>query len=286
MILITGGTGNVGAAIVRNLRDAGEKVRVLTRDPAGRSVPDGVEVAAGDLTRPDSLATALSGVEQVFLMSPTFVGVDGFLAAASGADLRHVVLLSSSSVMASPPGFIGEQHLKLEQAVAASGVPWSFVRPGAFMTNDLAWAAQINNGGVVRGIYADAAMAPIDPRDIAAVAVRALIERRSGVAYLLTGPQSLTQAERVQIIAEVIGRPLRFEEVAPDRYKEQMLRHGTPEPVIAQLIAGLASRVGQAAEISSVVEEVTGRPPFTYAQWVAHHAAAFGPAARTRVRQR
>ncbi|WP_214414997.1 SDR family oxidoreductase [Sphaerisporangium fuscum] len=277
MILVTGSTGNVGANVVRQLLDAGEKVRVMTRNPSDRSFPDGVEVVPGDLTRPETLPEALSGIERAFLF-PVFTGVDGFLDAARQAGLQHVVLLSSSSVTYSTPGLIGEQHLRLERAVEASGLPWTFVRPDAFMTNDLSWAPQIINGGVVHGVYGDAALAPVDPRDIAAVAVRALLDERAGEAYLLTGPQSLTQVERVRIIGETIGRPLRFEEVPREQFREQLLRHGMPAPVADELIDGFAARDGRTAEISPAVEEVTGRPAFTYAQWAAHRAAAFDPA--------
>ncbi|GAA3465552.1 NAD(P)H-binding protein [Nonomuraea roseola] len=277
MILVTGAAGNVGANVVRQLLDAGEKVRVMTRNPGDRSFPDGVEVVAGDLTQPETLPGALSGIERAFLF-PVFTGVGGFLDAARQTGLRHVVLLSSSTVTFSTPGLIGEQHLQVERAVAASGLPWTFVRPDAFMSNDLVWAPQIAGGEVVRGVYGNAALAPVDPRDIAAVAVRALLDQRAGEAYVLTGPQSLTQIERVRIIAETIGRPLRFEEVPREQFREQMLRHGMPAPVIDELLDGLAARDGKTAEISPAVEEVTGRPSFTYAQWVAHHAAAFVPA--------
>jgi len=276
MILVTGGAGNVGANVVSQLLDAGEKVRVMTRHPGDRSFPDGVEVVAGDLARPETLPTALSGVERAFLF-PAFIGVDGFLDTARHTGLRHVVLLSSSTVLSATPGLVGEQHLRVERAVAASGLPWTFVRPGGFMTNDLVWAPQIVNGGVVRGVYGNAATAPIDPRDIAAVTVQALLNQPAGEAYVLTGPQSLTQIERVRIIAETIERPLRFEEVSRERFREQMLAHGMPAPVIEQLFDGLAARDGKSAEVSPVVEEVTGRPAFTYAQWVAHRAAVFNP---------
>ncbi|MFI6596496.1 NAD(P)H-binding protein [Nonomuraea sp. NPDC050536] len=275
MILVTGGTGNVGANIVRELLDAGEKVRVMTRNPTDHSLPDGVEVVPGDLTRPETLPAALSGVDRAFLF-PVFNGVDGFLEAAREAELRHVVLLSSSTVTFATPGWIGEQHLLLEQAVEASGLPWTFVRPDWFMTNDLVWAPQIVNGGVVRGVHGNAALAPVDPRDIAAVAARALLDRRVGEAYVLTGPESLTQIDRVRIIAETIGRPLRFEEQPRDQFRQQMLHHGMPAPAIDELIEGLAARDGKPEQPVPTVQEVTGRPAFTYAQWVAQRAADFG----------
>ncbi|MFE3454261.1 NAD(P)H-binding protein [Nonomuraea sp. NPDC059194] len=275
MILVTGGAGNVGANVVRQLLDAGEKVRVVTRDPSDRSFPDQVEVVPGDLTRPDTLPAALSGVDRAFLF-PVHNAVDGFLEAARQADLQHVVLLSSAAITYATPGWIGEQHLRLEQAVAASGLPWTFVRPDAFMTNDLAWTPQIANGGVVRGTYGNAAVAPVDPRDIAAVAVRALLDQRVGEAYVLTGPQSLTQIDRVRIIAETIGRPLRFEEQPRERFRELLIRHqGLPAPVVDELLDQLAERDGKTAQVLPTVEEVVGRPAFTYAEWVAHRAAQF-----------
>lgn len=274
MILVTGGTGNVGANVVGQLLDAGEKVRVITRNPGAHAFLDQVEVVSGDLTRPETLPAALSGVERAFLF-PVFNAVDGFLDAAKEAGLRHVVLLSSAAVTYPTPGWVGEQHARLEQAVEASGLAWTFVRPDAFMTNDLAWAPQIVNGGVVHGVYGNAALAPVDPQDIAAVAVRALLDQRIGQAYELTGPESLTQIDRVRIIAETIGRPLRFEELPRERFQEQLEHHGMPAPAAAELIDGLAARDGKSARVLPTVENVTGRPAITYAQWVARHAAAF-----------
>jgi uncharacterized protein YbjT (DUF2867 family) len=277
MILVTGGAGNVGANVVRQLLDAGEKVRVITRNPSDRSFPDQVEVVPGDLTRPETLPAALSGVDRAFLF-PVYNGLDGFLEAARRADLQHVVLLSSAAVEFPPPGWIREVHLQLERAVAASGLPWTYLRPEAFMTNDLAWKHQIVNGGVVRGAYGNAPTAPIDPRDIAAVAVRALLDQRVGEAYVLTGPQSLTQIDRMRIIAETIGRPLRFEEQPREEFREQLLLYGIPEPAVDHFLDGLATRDGKTAPVLPTVEEVTGRLAVTYAQWVARRAAEYDSA--------
>ncbi|GAA3310851.1 NAD(P)H-binding protein [Nonomuraea dietziae] len=277
MILVTGATGNVGSHVVRQLLDAGEKVRVMTRNPSGRAFPEQVEVATGDLTQPQSLTAALSGVERAFLF-PVFQGVDGFLGVAKRAGLRHVVMLSSISVTWSVPSWVGEVHLRLERSVQASGLPWTFVRPDGLTTNDLVWASQIIDGDVVRGRYGDAATAPVDPRDIAAVAVRSLLDGRAGQGYSVTGPQSLTPIDRLRIIAETIGRPLRWEEQSEAWFRDEMARLGMPAQGIDDYVDALTARVGKTAEVLPTVEQVTGRPPFTYAQWVADHTAAFGTA--------
>ncbi|TMR24881.1 NAD-dependent epimerase/dehydratase family protein [Nonomuraea turkmeniaca] len=120
MILVTGATGNVGSHVVRQLLEAGQKVRVITRNPSGQAFPDQVEVATGDLTQPESLTEALSGIERAFLF-PFFQGVDGFLDVAKRAGLRHVVMLSSISVTWSVPSWVGEAHLRLERSVQRPG---------------------------------------------------------------------------------------------------------------------------------------------------------------------
>ncbi|GAA3507590.1 uncharacterized protein YbjT (DUF2867 family) [Streptosporangium album] len=273
MILVTGATGNVGRNVVRQLLDAGEKVRAITRHPESAGLPDGVEVLPGDLTRPETLPAALRGVEQAFLF-PVFGSLDDFLRIGKESGLEQVVLLSSGAVTFPTPNWIGDRHLECERAVEESGLSWTHVRPGMFMANDLAWAAQIAAGDVVRAPYGDAAAAPIDERDIAAVAVRALLDRQAGEAHLIGGPESLTQIERVRILGEAIGRELRFEELPREQAREHMIGQLPPQAVDFML-DGLASAVGRTAEVSPVVEQVTGRPAHTYAQWAAHHADDF-----------
>ncbi|MFF0308182.1 NAD(P)H-binding protein [Streptosporangium sp. NPDC004379] len=273
MILVTGATGNVGRNVVRQLLDAGEKVRAITRDPARADLPGDVEVLPGDLTRPETLPVALRGVDKAFLF-PVFGSLGDFLRIGAEAGLRHVTLLSSSAVTIPEPNWIGEQHIACERAVQDSGLAWTFVRPGAFMTNDLNWAPQIRHGDVVRVPYGEAAMAPIDERDIAAVAVRSLLDEHAGRSHVLTGPRSLTQAERVRIIGEAIGRPLRLEEQPREEAREHLVRR-MPAQGVDFLLDALAASVGREAQVLPTVEEVTGRPAHTYEEWAAHHAGDF-----------
>ncbi|HEV7896787.1 MAG TPA: SDR family oxidoreductase [Planosporangium sp.] len=275
MILVTGATGNVGRQVVNQLLDAGEKVRAISRDPARAGLPAEVEVLRADLGEPDTLPAALRGVDRAYLF-PVSGRLDGFLAAARDARLDRIVLLSSLAVTFDPLDPIGQAHAGCERAVADSGLPWTFVRPGAFMANDLAWAPAIRAGDVVRGPYGDAATAPIDERDIAAVAVRALLdEGHAGRAYELSGPESLTTVDRVRLIGEAIGRDLRFEEQAPEEARRQMAGYGVPPAIVDALLAMFASAVGTTAPVLPAVEEVTSRPPYRYARWVERHAADF-----------
>lgn len=271
MILVTGATGNVGRNVVAQLVDAGEKVRAAARNPERVSFPEGVEVVRADLDDPSTLPAALEGVDRAFLF-PVPGGTEGFVDAAK--DLERVALLSSSAVSMPEPNGIGLAHLAHERVLAASGLQWTFVRPGGFMTNDLAWAPAVETG-VVRAPFGEGASAPIDERDIAAVAVSALLDdSHVGQTYDLSGPESLTVVERVRIIGEVLGRELLFEEQEPAEARAQMVQY-MPESVVDDVLAAFGSLVGTTAPVLPAVREVTGRAPFTYASWVAHHEADF-----------
>ena len=137
------------------------------------------------------------------------------------------------------------------------------------------WAPQIRAGDVVRWPYADAPTAPIDERDIAAVAVRVLCEEfHGGKDYVLTGPQSLSQFEQVSIIGEVIGRALRFEEISPEEARHE-LSGVMPPPVVAMLLNAWAAGIGQPAFVTSTVADITGRPARTFRDWAIDHADEF-----------
>ena len=162
----------------------------------------------------------------------------------------------------------------MERQIRESGLAWTFVRPGMFAANALGWwAAQIREHDVVRWPYGDAATAPIDELDIAAVAVHTLLDDvHSGADYVITGPQSLTQREQVLIIGDVIGRKLQFEEITPDDARREL---GFPPAAMNMLLNAWSAAVGLPAYVTTTVAEVTGRGARTFAEWVANHEEAF-----------
>ncbi|MFB9904620.1 NAD(P)H-binding protein [Allokutzneria oryzae] len=275
-ILVTGATGNVGRNVVEMLLAEGAPVRATSRVPETSGLPAEADVRAADLTRPETLADALSGVDKVYLFpEPETVGA--FVELAQGAGVRHVVLLSSLS--AKEPGAesdaIGRRHVLVERALEASTMDWTFVRPGAFAANTLQWAKSIREEGVVRAPYANANIAPVHEKDIAAVAVRALLDDgHAKKAYELTGPESLTQLRQVELIAEAVGRPVRFDELTPEQTREQMSRW-VPQGVVDSLLGYLAEAEQRTAEIFDITEKITGRRARTFADWAADHVDDF-----------
>src|SRR6266705_3453890 len=145
-----------------------------------------------------------------------------------------------------------------------------------FAANALSWwAQQIRAGDVVRWPHLAAPTAPIDERDIAAVAVRALCEDgHAGAEYVLTGPQSLSQCEQVSTIARVIGHSLRIEEISPDEARRELLRIG-PLAAVNMLLDAWAAAIGQPAHVTSTVAEITGAQAKTFLEWATDTRQSF-----------
>jgi len=125
----------------------------------------------------------------------------------------------------------------------------------------------------VRWPYGDAPTAPTDERDVAAVAVRALLDaRHDGDELVITGPDSLTQREQVAILGDAIGRPLRFEELTPDEARREL---PFPPAALEMLMKAWSAAIGQPALVTDVIEQVTGRRARSFAEWARDHAADF-----------
>ncbi|MEU4744034.1 NAD(P)H-binding protein, partial [Actinosynnema sp. NPDC023658] len=234
MIVVTGATGNVGRTLVRLLVEAGEQVTAVSRGISAPDVPPGVRGVRADLSEPASLEPALAGADALFLLTSGdfLAGAGGGTAVrevldrARGAGVRRVVLLSSQGVETL------HHPSHLEDAVRASGLEWTVLRPGAFASNAFAWAGTIRADRVAAAPFGDVALPAVDPDDIAAVAAVALREDgHGGRTYVLTGPAALTPRQQVAAIADALGEPVRFVELTRAEAAAGMARF-MPEPVV------------------------------------------------------
>ncbi|HTP34896.1 MAG TPA: NAD(P)H-binding protein [Candidatus Acidoferrales bacterium] len=279
-ILIIGGTGNIGREVVTQLTATRAHVRALVRNPDAARLPPQVEVMRADLTCPDTLDPCLSGIDTVFLVwtAPPAAVAPAIERIAKHA--RRIVFLSAPLKTPHPffqqpnPSRLLAEHI--ERTIEASGLEWTHLRPGMFALNSRHfWGPQIRAGGIVRWPYLAAPTAPIDERDIAAVAVLTLTGNgHAGMEYVLTGPQSLSQHEQISTIGSVIGRPLLVDELSPDQARREGLA-GMPAPVVSKLLDAWAAAIGQPAFVTSTVREMTGRPARTFLEWVTANAAVF-----------
>ena len=245
---------------------------------------DDVEVVTGDLTVPESLEAALRGVGAVFLVWTAPPATAPAVVERLATCARRVVFLSSPHQTPHPffqqPNLMAVLHADIERLIAAAGLESTIIRPGMFASNALSWwASAIRAGGVVRWPYGAAETAPVDDRDVAAVAARTLYQDgHAGGDYVLTGPESLSQAEQVSIIGDVIGRRITFEELSPEEFRRET-EGSWPRPVVDMLLDAWGATIGRPAFMTSTVAGILGSAR-SFRQWVADHAGAFleGPA--------
>ncbi|MEV0425626.1 NAD(P)H-binding protein [Micromonospora sp. NPDC050495] len=279
-VLVTGATGRIGRAVVDLLTNAGVPVRALVRRAdSAATLPTDVEIVTGDLTVPESLDAALHAVGTVFLVWTAPPQTAAAVVDRLAAHTQRVVYLSAPHRTPHPffqqPNPMAALHAEIERLIAATGVDSTIIRPGMFASNALLWwAAAIRGDGVVRWPYGAAETAPVDDRDVAAVVARTLHESgHAGGDYVLTGPESLTQAEQVRIIGDALGRRLTFEEMPPDEF-----RRATPEasrPAVDMLLAAWNAATGRPAHVTSTVSDLLGRPARTFRQWATDHTISF-----------
>jgi (4-alkanoyl-5-oxo-2,5-dihydrofuran-3-yl)methyl phosphate reductase len=277
--LITGATGTVGRLLVSRLAATGASVRAMSRQGGQADFPEGVEGWSADLNDPAAVRGAMAGVRRVFLLSG---GPDGprqdRIAAGAAAELgiEHVVKLSVLGVTEGAADPITQWHRDGEDAVLGSGVPCSFIRPGAFMSNTLNWAPAIASGTLAIP-FADLTVAAIDPADIAAVACRLLVSPLpSGAGYPVTGPEAITPRQQAAVLAGLLARPLHVTDVPAAQARDELVQYGMAPVLADAVIASMGSPLnGYGQTPTPVVEQVTGVPPRSFRDWAAAHLSAF-----------
>lgn len=209
-VLVIGGTGTVGGEIVRRLATEGAPVRVMVRSAEkAAALPGSVEGVVGDLARPESLGQAFAGADTVFLLTPLsetetqegLAAVD----AAKAAGARRLVHMSvyRAAEAQQIPHF--RSKVPIEEAVAASGIAFTILRPCTFYQNDLWYQEAIFQHGVYPQPIGHVGVSSVDVRDIADAAVNALLRPgHEGQTCPLVGPEALTGPR----IAEAYGRHL------------------------------------------------------------------------------
>jgi uncharacterized protein YbjT (DUF2867 family) len=278
MLLVTGATGNIGTELVKQLAAQGVPLRVVSRDKAKVSALDQrVDRILGDLRHRSTVQLAVSGVERVFMISLIYdesqVADQMLIEEAQRAGVRQIVKISSLGVHLAEGNAIGRLHREKEQVIEKSGMAWTFLRPGSFMSNALQWAPTIKAEGTVFNPMGEGKYAPIAPRDIARVAALALTTSgHEGKAYDLTGPELLSTPEQVQILSKILGKPIECVDIPVGVVAERLQKLG----VSAFLATGLISlwnriKEGNGAFQNNEVERLTGHPAQTFEDWAREH---------------
>ncbi|WP_434594543.1 NAD(P)H-binding protein [Streptomyces sp. A5-4] len=275
--LVTGSRGRVGSTLIELLHSKGLGVRAASAAPEKLVPPAGVATVRCDLNDPTTFAAALDSVTSVFLYA-NGSHIDAFITAARAAGVEHVVLLSSSSVLAPDPTNdpIARSHFLVEQALtAADGLTATFLRPGPFATNAFQWSRAAKAGGPIDHPFPLSQADPIHEADIADSALAVLTTPAlQGAAYLLTGPESLSAATQIELLGRATGQDIAVNVVGRDAWKQSVAGH-IPGFVADALLGFWAQSDGSPVPLTRAVEELTGHPGRPFAQWARENAAAF-----------
>lgn len=283
MILVTGATGKNGNEIVKRLVAADVQVRAMVRNRARASTiaSPHVEVVEGDFDRPETLPGALAGIERAFLLTPSTERAQSqqiaFIDAARQSGIAHIVKLSMFGADARSPGRFQRYHAAAEAVLRASGIAYTVLRPNNFMQSLLNFRSTIIAQNHFYAAAGDGRVSVVDLRDIAEVAVAALTESgHEGKIYELTGPQALTHAEMAQYLSASLGRHVAFVDIPPEAMRDALVGVGLPAWRADGVVEDYASyRRGDAAAITSGVQDATGKAPRPFDEFAHDYVASF-----------
>lgn len=283
MILVTGATGSNGTEIVKHLATRNVQVRAMVRnrDRAKAIALPNVEVVEGDFDRPETMLSALAGVDRAFILTNSTERAEAqqiaFVDAAKQSGVKHIVKLSQFAADVNSPVRFLRYHAAVEATIQASGMAYTFLRPNLFMQGLLNFRSTIATQNAFYVAAGDAKVSTVDVRDIAEVAVAALTETgHEGKIYDLTGPQALTHTEMAERLSNALGRQIAFVDVSPKAMHDTLLSAGFPVWQADGLLEDYAHyRRNEAAAIASGVHDAIGKNPRSFEAFARDYATMF-----------
>ena len=281
-ILVTGATGNTGLLLVDQFAAAGKDFRVMVHTPTKAAlVQKGkAEVVIGDFIDTASLERALEGIERAYLVSPASPDMvkqqKAFVDVAKKTGLKRIVKLAALGTAPDSPVGLLRQHAEIEEYIKKSGIAYTLLRPHFFMENLLGNIGTIKSDSAIYSPLGDARISAISTADIAAVALRTLIEDgHAGKTYTLTGPEAVTYGRIADIVGEVIGRKVAYIPVSYDTAHGGMVKSGMPEWLVDDLVRLMKTwSKGAGDVVSPDVEKILGRKPVSLKEFFFRHKTA------------
>jgi NAD(P)H dehydrogenase (quinone) len=274
-IAITGATGQLGRLVIDKLKAklAAEQIVALVRRPE-KAADLGVPARAFDYDQPQTLAAALAGIDTLLLISSSEVGKreaqhSAVIAAAKQAGIGHIVYTSLLRADTSTLSLASE-HLFTEKAIAASGIPFTFLRNGWYLENYAAGVQGAVAHGALIGAAGTGRIAAAARADYADAAVAALTsEGHDGKVYELAGDTAFTLADLAAEISRQTGRDIPYNNLAPADYAPALTGAGVPAP-FAEMLAGWETPIAQGAlfDDGHALSKLTGRPTTSLADGV------------------
>ena len=282
-ILLIGATGTIGRHLLVELqkRSASFKALVRSTEKAVDMEKKGYRIAMGDLADPASLRRAMEGVQKVFLLSnPSEQQVklqSNAVQAAQMAGVRHIVKVSAIGTSLESPLQLARMHAATENEIMNSRMVWTFLHPHSVMQNWLSLVNQVREMGVFFSFTKEGKYAPVDARDVAAVAARVLTEPgHEFKTYELTGPESVSMKDVADALELALDRNIKIKAIAPENSYEALLHTGMPNWLARDLsMQNQSFAQGKGNDTSPDVELITGSRPISVKQFALDHAPVF-----------
>lgn len=252
MIVVSTPTGNIGSQLLPHLLAAGEQVRVIARDPSKlpSDVRDRVEVVQGASDDPAVIDQALAGADALFWVVPPSFQISDVpahyldftrpaVAAIKAHGVKHVVSVSSlGRKLGMKAGVVSAAHA-MEALLESSGAHHRGLWCPSFMDNTLRQLYPIKHqGAFYLPNAADLKVPHACTRDIAATAAKLLLDRSwsgpGGVAVM--GPEDLSHNDMAAILSDVLGSPVRYQEISLDAYREVLTSRGASAGMADSLV--------------------------------------------------
>jgi uncharacterized protein YbjT (DUF2867 family) len=281
-ILVTGASGNIGAPLVKELQTLGADFVILRSKPVTSNTVSNIETRVADFTDVAALTKAFSGIDTLFLLFPLVENkielAKNAAAAAKTAGVKHIVRSSGAGADSSSTFALPKLQGTIDDLLAATGIPTTFLRPGGFMQNYVAYQSQAIKDGTIYMADGGKPQALIDARDIAAVAARVLTSpsTHAGKAYMLTGGEDFTGAQAAETISKALGKSVQHVSIPTETAVATMNQWGMP-PFIINVVDSLNKIVsaGYASGVSPNAENILGRKPRTFAALVNENVGAW-----------
>lgn len=275
MILVTGAGGKTGKAVLDALAGQDEPIRAWVRRPKQANGLACADWIAGDMRDVPLWDAACKGVRAVYHICPNLHPAEVAICqlaldAARRAGVEHFVYHSVLHPQTAPMPHHWRK-LQCEEAIFASGLPFTILQPCAYMQNVLAYWPSISDQGIYPVPYAlDARLSLVDLWDVAAVATKVLTEAGHAAAiYELAGPEPLSQTEIAAALAEALGRPVQARRVDWDEWQADARQRGMGDEAIETLLAMFRyyDRYGLVGN-PNVLGWLLGRAPTTFTEFV------------------
>ncbi|WP_439616212.1 SDR family oxidoreductase [Shinella sp.] len=289
-VLVTGASGQLGRLVLDKLIASGKvapaDIIATTRDTAKLEAyaAKGVTVRAADFEDEASLDAAFAGAGKVLIISTDALDKPGrrlaqhkaAVAAAKKAGAKHILYTSMPQPDDSLVTFAPD-HLGTEQAIKATGIPYTILRDGWYAENLFMSLPHALAAGSWYTATGEGKIAHITRDDTAAAITGAVLKAGDeSKTYTLTGPQTHTAEEIAAIVSAATGKPLNVVHLTDAQLAEGLKGAGLPEGFIPTIVSFDANtREGKIAMVTSDAETLSGRPLTLFEDFVAASKAAF-----------